>query len=161
MITTLRASSLPDSDYDSDSSASTTPATAEYSSLAEVVALCSEADFTAGAVEEEELEEEMQALEAIYPCGDGAVQFARIGDSRTCLIMAQRAENAVTVKCVLPAGYPDTAGVQVTLHSTQGGANSMALQLVEELLALCKGEWEGCPQLFNIALHLQSSVAER
>lgn len=104
----------------------------------------------------EEAQDEIGALEAIYPCNTTeGIQFARAGDSAHCFLAVQ----GVVACCSLSPSYPEKAGMQLELL---GGQTSDALRgKLTELRLMCSegGEWYGAPQLFNVALHLQQALS--
>jgi len=156
---------VPDSDYESDTSEASSHSSNNRNkdqllNLTDtaVASLMAESASVMSTLNEEVLEE-IEALEAIYPCGDGSLQFVRLGGTRTCLIMGQSHESTVTLQCTFPAHYPSNESLEIALHSAQGLTNGDIMELVEELDTLCQGNWEGAPQLFNVALHLQTRMA--
>jgi len=117
----------------------------------------------AAAAEEDEVEDEFEALAAIYPPmapeAPVGTEFARVGSTRTCVLAAHLAgtASAVCFRVVLSEQYPAVAAeVVMEAHRAIGGEGAAAA-LAAAAQAFCVAE-AGEPVLFALAAHLEDAL---
>lgn len=142
------------------------PAAEERHSLLTAVMVAAGAPAAAASTaDEDEVEDEFEALAAIYPPMTPeepvGTEFARVGATRTCVLAAHLVgtASAVCFRVVLPDQYPAAAAeVILEAHRAIGGGDAAA-HLAVAAQAFCDAE-AGEPVLFALAAHLEEALED-
>ena len=113
-------------------------------------------------VDDDEVEDEMEALVAIYPALQSGIgtEFLRIGHSRTCLLATHLGDKgaAVCLRIVLPPAYPAVGGAAEVLLEARRGIDESVAAAVLAAAVLSSVEEEGAPALFAIATSVEAAL---